>query len=119
MESTKGDTGGKKPKWKKFHDSVDRSLTRQFQEMDRKYDQELKDFSIASDYQEWYNNTAYDNINGTQLLPGFLNFQWNFKCNKGVMLQFSLTFVLLVISFTHFSYPFGPFLSQWTISHYI
>ena len=54
----------KKPEWKRFHDSVNRSLTRQFQETDRKYDQELKDFSIASDYQEQYNNTTYDNING-------------------------------------------------------
>ena len=32
--------------------------------MDEKYNQELKSFSIASDYQEQYNNTAYDNING-------------------------------------------------------
>ena len=32
--------------------------------MDRKYNQEPRDFSIASDYQEQYNNTAYDNIDG-------------------------------------------------------
>ena len=32
--------------------------------MDEKYNQELKNFSIASDYQEQYNNTAYNNING-------------------------------------------------------
>ena len=55
---------GKKPEWKRFQNNVDRSLSRQFWEMDEKYDQELKDFSIASDYQEQYNNTAYDNING-------------------------------------------------------
>ena len=32
--------------------------------MDEKYDQELKSFSLASDYQEQYDDTAYDNING-------------------------------------------------------
>ena len=55
---------GKKPKWKKFQDNVDRSLSWQFQEMDEKYDQEFKDFSLASDYQEQYNDTAYKNIDG-------------------------------------------------------
>ena len=55
---------GKKPEWKKFRDNVDKSLTREFQEMDRKYDQELKEFSIAFDYQEQYDDTAYNNIDG-------------------------------------------------------
>ena len=55
---------GKKPEWKRFQDTVDRSLSWQFWEMDEKYNQELKNFSIASDYQEQYNNTAYNNING-------------------------------------------------------
>ena len=39
-------------------------MTREFQEMDRKYDQELKEFSIAFDYQEQYDDTAYNNIDG-------------------------------------------------------
>ena len=55
---------GKKPKWKKFQDNVDQSLSQQFREMDEKYDQELKDLSLASDYQEQYDDTAYENIDG-------------------------------------------------------
>ena len=55
---------GKKPEWKRFQDNVDRSLSQQIQEMDKKYNQELKDFSLASDYQEQYDDTAYENING-------------------------------------------------------
>ena len=55
---------GKKPEWKKFQDNINRSLSQQFWEMDKKYDQELKNFSITSDYQEQYDDTAYDNING-------------------------------------------------------
>ena len=42
---------GKKPEWKKFWDNVDKSLVREFQEMDKKYDQELENFSINTDYQ--------------------------------------------------------------------
>ena len=88
--------------------------------MDKKYDQELKDFSIASDYQEQYNNTAYDNIDGEpSYSQDFWFFKWNFKCNRGVMLQFSLSFVLLVITLTYFPYLFGQPLSDRTISHYI
>ena len=60
----KGGRKGKKPEWKRFQDNVDRSLSQQFREMDEKYDQELKDFSLASDYQEQYDDTAYKNING-------------------------------------------------------
>ena len=101
---------GKKPKWKKFHDSVNRSLTRQFQEMDRKYDQEPRDFSIASDYQEQYDNTAYNNINGEpSYSQDFWIFKWNFKCNRGVMLWFSLLFCTI----SHTSYM--SFLSTRTI----
>ena len=101
---------GKKPEWKKFHDSVDRSLTRQFQEMDRKYDQEPRDFSIASDYQEQYDNTAYDNIDGEpSYSQDFWIFKWNFKCNRGVMLWFSLLFC----NINHTSYV--SFLSTQTI----
>ena len=48
----------------KVPSNVDRSLSQQFQEMDEKYDQELKNFSLAFDYQEQYDDTAYDNING-------------------------------------------------------
>ena len=58
--------------------------------MDKKYNQELRDFSIASDYQEQYNDTAYDNINGKpSYSQDFQIFKWNFKCNRGVTLQFS------------------------------
>ena len=32
--------------------------------MDRKYNQELQNFSIASNYQEQYDDTAYNNVNG-------------------------------------------------------
>ena len=32
--------------------------------MDKKYDQELKDFSFTANYQEQYDEEAYDNING-------------------------------------------------------
>ena len=83
---------GKKPEWKKFRDNINKSLTRQFQEMDRKYDQELQNFSITSDYQEQYNNTAYNNIDREpSYSQDFWIFKWNFKCNRGVMLQFSLS----------------------------
>ena len=48
---------GKKPKWKKFQDNVDRSLSWQFQEMDEKYKQEQ------------YDDTTYDDINGEPSHP--------------------------------------------------
>lgn len=62
---------GKKPEWKKFQDSVDKSLVREFQEMDKKYVQELKNFSIDTDYQEQYDYEAYNSINEE---PGHYDF---------------------------------------------
>ena len=46
------------------------------------------------------------------------DFQWNFKCSRGVMLQFSFR-VPLVNTLTHFSDPSGSLLSQQTFSHHI
>ena len=86
--------------------------------MDEKYDQELKDFSLTSDYQEQYDDTTYENIDGEPSHLTTFDFQWNFKCSRGVMLRFSY-FVLLVNTLTYFSYPSGSLLSQWTFSHHI
>ena len=55
---------GKKLEWKRFQDNINKSLVREFQEMDKKYDQELKNFSINADYQEQYDKEAYNNIDG-------------------------------------------------------
>ena len=54
---------GKKPEWKKFQENINRSLVREFKEMDQKSDQELKTFSTDTSYYEEYNEEAVDNIN--------------------------------------------------------
>ena len=46
--------------------------------MDKKYDQELKDFSFTANYQEQYDEEAYDNINGK---PSYSN---NFLIFNGI-----------------------------------
>ena len=62
MGSVKMKCKGKKLEWKRFWDNVNKSLVREFQEMDKKYDQELRNFSTTSDYQKQYDKEAYNNI---------------------------------------------------------
>ena len=54
----------------------------------------------------------------TQLFSKLLIFKWNFKYNKGVMLQFPLFLCTTSYHPYSFSYLFGPLLSEQTISHY-
>ena len=87
--------------------------------MDEKYDQELKDFSLTSDYQEQYDDTTHENIDGEPSHLTTFDFQWNFKCSRGVMLQFFLFLVPLVNALMQYSDPSGSLLLQRTISHHI
>ena len=87
--------------------------------MDEKYDQELKNFSIASATKTNMTTPPATTSMVNQATPKIFDFQWNFKYNRGVMLRFSPHFVPLVITITYFSYLFRQTLSNQTVSHHL
>lgn len=102
-----------------IQESLDRDVVRKFRWMDKELDWELNKFS--ANYTNYDFNLDFKNkTNISDKLEGYQknNSHWNFKYNKGVMLQFTFLSVLLVISLTSPSIFFLSFLSIQTLTQW-